>query len=88
MTKLLSDEERKRVKRRYEIPEDILSLMASAEVLGEFSQRLPIEYQKATYDYIRKLKNMAGFDEKEYLNWAEKKRTYIIEAEFEKECEE
>jgi hypothetical protein len=73
-----------KITRKYEVPDDILALILSAETLMESSSNLPKEYRKATYDYIKTLKDLAGINEKEYLDWDIVSYKHIVEVEYEK----
>lgn len=66
---LKRDKKRKRVTRTYRVPENILTLILGTEALLEQNVALPLEYRKEGYKFLKKIKTMAGLEEKEYQDY-------------------
>ncbi len=76
---------KKTIKRNYEVEERLLALILMVDnYVFESSVSLPEEVRRYTFDYLNKLKEYAGIEEKQYIDWDIKDIKYNIEYEFEK----
>ena len=76
---------KKIVKRNYEVEERLLTLILMIDnYVFESSTLYPEEVRKYTFDYLNKLKEYAGIEEKKYINWDIKDIKYNVEYTFEK----
>ncbi len=76
---------KKIVKRNYEVEERLLTLILMIDnYVFESSTLYPEEVRKYTCNYLNKLKEYAGIEEKKYINWDIKDIKYNVEYTFEK----
>ena len=55
------------VTRTYRVQENVLTLILGVEAFLEQQPPLPFEYRKEGYKFLKKIKTMAGLEEKDYL---------------------
>lgn len=82
---MVKENVREKVVKRYEVPEDVLTLILTVENLSENMRSLPANYKKLTRKYINDLKVLAGIEEAKYKDWAITDYKHIVEIEYEKE---
>ena len=57
------------VTRTYRVQENVLTLILGVEAFLEQQPPLPFEYRKEGYKFLKKIKTMAGLEEKDYLDY-------------------
>lgn len=57
------------VQRTYRVQENVLTLILGVEAFLEQQPPLPAEYRKEGYKFLKKIKTMAGLEEKAYLDY-------------------
>ena len=57
------------VQRTYRVQENVLTLSLGVEAFLEQQPALPAEYRKEGYKFLKKIKTMAGLEEKAYLDY-------------------
>ena len=76
---------KKKKRKTYEIDDRILTLILMVDnFVFESSASLPEEVRRYTFDYLNKLKEYAGIEEKKYIDWDITDIKYNVEYEFEK----
>ena len=55
--------------RTYRVQENVLTLILGVEVFLEQQPPLPLEYRKEGYKFLKKIKTMAGLEEKDYSDY-------------------
>ena len=61
--------EREEVTRTYRVQENVLTLILAVEALLEQQPSLPSEYKVEGYKFLKKIKTLAGIEEKAYLDY-------------------
>ena len=57
------------VTRTYRVQENVLTLILGVEAFLEQQPALPFEYRKEGYKFLKKIKTMAGLEEKDYSDY-------------------
>lgn len=57
------------VTRTYRVQENVLTLILGVEAFLEQQPPLPLEYRKEGYKFLKRIKTMAGLEEKDYLDY-------------------
>ena len=57
------------VTRTYRVQENVLTLILGVEAFLEQQPPLPLEYRKEGYKFLKKIKTMAGLEEKDYSDY-------------------
>ena len=57
------------VTRTYRVQENVLTLILGVEAFLEQQPPLPLEYRKEGYKFLKKIKTMAGLEEKDYFDY-------------------
>ena len=55
--------------RTYRVQENVLTLILGVEAFLEQQPPLPLEYRKEGYKFLKKIKTMAGLEEKNYSDY-------------------
>ena len=55
--------------RTYRVQENVLTLILGVEAFLEQQPPLPLEYRKEGYKFLKKIKTMAGLEEKDYSDY-------------------
>lgn len=87
MSKAIKKSEREKNIKRYEVPEDVLTLILTVESLSENMRSLPLEYRKLTRKYVNDMKELVGIEDAKYKKWAITDYKHLVEIEYEKEYE-
>ena len=76
---------KKKKRKTYEIDDRILTLILMVDnLVFESNLGYPEEIRRYSFDYIQKLKEYSGIEEKKYIDWDITDIKYNVEYEFEK----
>ncbi len=75
---------KKKKRKTYEIDDRILTLILMVDnLVFESNLEYPEEIRRYSFDYIQKLKEYSGIEEKKYIDWNIKNTKYLVQYNFE-----